>query len=51
MMMKLKMHGAASQVTLPAGARQPVTGSSSRPIGRLETTPLVFIGVGGSLAV
>ena len=32
--------------------RQPVTrGSSVRASGGLETTPLVFIGVGGSLAV
>jgi len=50
---------ASSQVSLPSTDRvigsscthQPVTSSSTRSSGGLETTPLVFIGVGGSLAV
>jgi len=53
--MKIKMPG-SSQVSLPTdrlaiGSSGPVTSSTTRPQGRLETTPLVFIGVGGSLAV
>lgn len=63
--MKIKM-SRSSQVSVPADAaaaamvrdssratsRQPVTTSTTRSTsGGLETTPLVFIGVGGSLAV
>jgi len=57
MRMKLEMqqHGGRTSSGVPAstGARQPVTSSTVRPFssGGLETTPLVFIGVGGSLAV
>jgi len=48
----------SAQVSIPtdravssSGPRAAVTSSSARSSGGLETTPLVFIGVGGSLAV